>query len=378
MESNSSLIWEKYVFGEHDLRMPLNNLTKFRRKLLRYQLNFEFTLSRLLKEDTSSIPQNEVSEILHSMTLDPRVKLIDVLEAVFIFHANPWYISPSNNQSVLHNLISGEKYKIAEIIIRTFHKSHPNLASFSGQKLVTDQLNRTLLTAACTKKSTLDQRRLVSILVKSSQESINLKDCFGNSALYYAWVNKNTFIVRKLLRNGAAVIETINCYSRLIDYVLKVSGKLSPAISFNQPQMYYQTLLQGLIECHEKNLLVDYEYGIRYSLPVVLNKDKVLDGMLMFKLLLEIKSMKRKENAFGTINYTDSENHDLTKENFENDLMRREEIQLRHRKNKLFHHNLAIQRRKASELNYTQSQIKERIDKEFNESLAAVSRNKVR
>jgi hypothetical protein len=264
---------------------------------------------------------------------------------------------------------------MVEIIIRVFQTRNNTIPSSSVRKIVTDRFDRTLLSSVCTKTASFNQCRLVDILIKDLPESVNQRDTFGNSALYYAWANRNVSVVRTLLRNDATVIATLNCYSRLIDKALEASGKTSSEIQPIQPQIFYQTILQGLVRCHEKNLLIDYDNDIRTYLPVTLENEKVLDGMLLFKLLLELKSMKTKEiSQVALRNSTD--NNEQVKESYENDLARREEMIIRHKRNKLFHHNSEKQRKIALEFSNAQSQVKERIDRQFNESLTSISRKK--
>lgn len=273
-------VWEEFLDGEKNMRDG---------SLSGKQFSFLSSTSSLAKELGGIHGNNEkASKVLHEITKSPSATCQQVFQALQ-YGADASWRCPFTGQCSLHHLAEHGQFRILKLL--SFIKT----LSFN----VKDEHNQTPLMAACRAKPSASNSKVIKVLLRRRDCGLDDLDHRGHSALYYAWEGKNIAALRRVLLARGSLFNCIREFAEEIPLVYELQQFLEPHADVST--------LANIPKPRELNaffsatlvypLMVDYYSQQDWMLTIraVLTRQPraVVDGMVLFGLREEIRSMKK-------------------------------------------------------------------------------------
>jgi hypothetical protein len=254
-----------------------------------------FSSSSYVKALCASVTVNQgASTVLNEITNDPKVTIKHVLQALK-YGADVSWTNPTNGRTAIHNLAEHNQHNILKLLT--------NIKKASFQ--VKDNMGLTPLMVVCKSEPSSNADKTVKALLRRRDVGIDELDYCGHSALYYAWEKKNIQVVKRLLLAKASVYCCIREFAEEIPLMFELLTFLEKNLGsdISQPISSLSTLtkpksLQSFFSATVLHAeMVDY-YSARsafLSLQAMVSRNarQLVDGMVLFGLREELRSMKK-------------------------------------------------------------------------------------
>jgi hypothetical protein len=298
---SSAEIWKEYIFREQDLRNPMQSNVS--RILHRIRVFIDFNKTSWFHfhfaSVNSGVYSDDASYVLFWLASDPDISILDVIDAVRYYNANANQIIEGT--SFLNRLAETSTSRALNVLY--FVLSHCQISD----SLIYDQKCRNLLILICIFPGSSNvcvlQEKIIQLLLSKycTRSQINRLDSENCSALFYAWKNRKTSIMKYLLEKNASVL---SCADAFVSW----SDGLSILSKFTND--FDEMFLTEFVEKNVSvlNRVVDYHSLSRsYWTHTPEELERQSNGMILFRALEEIKEkIDSSSRKAGTVNEKDN------------------------------------------------------------------------
>jgi hypothetical protein len=383
-------VWNAFMDDERNMSEDYNLVNSIADSLSNYKRYYKYRLGQFIaKESSRSDTINKtnnpeftfrVSQVLNQMSLDVHMTTILLLQALD-YGADVNYRPKDTGDSIFHNVARLGNFVALQCLI--------NSCSIIDCG-IRNQLGQTPLILACQDLSGIKangKTNVVKLLLTRRDVRIDHCDLLHHSALFYSVKHQNWRVCRSLLKNHASVLLILSDLSILLPCLIPVAKVMSNGASVHS--QLHAIRNSQLLSKFISNLRIDKDFvDYRLSSANILLRvasmgiQKLLEGMLSFRLQEELRSLKSRDPV-QAVNYVTKVDHvdteicrDLAKRIAEEETAvvdRRYQLDLAHRRQFHAQHkrekkDSVRERRLQHELlvwDENRSKVSRRLDEEF-------------